>query len=246
MKNYIQNPNQKVVITFDKQTTLARIYENNKVIAKGSATCSPEDEFDLAFGSKLAIERAVESMTLKKVEQKWNVVKRKAKVGDYIRLTTKVYEFDEIGDIHRVHKVNTEGEPGVLIKEHTGCKEWIETHFHGWFNDCWYYADCEFEIVEPVEDGVEIINGERFRKVDRKPKPGDYMKIIESGFPCENKGDVYKISKVEDSRKHYNICVRHGDHPAHMKLFGVNEWYHKDYIWNHWSDNSKFEILEKL
>lgn len=250
MKNYIQNPNQKVVITFDNQTTLARIYDNNKVIAKGVAICSPEDEFDIGFGSKLAIERAIESMTPKKVEQKWVVVNREPKVGDYIRLTKKEYEFDEIGDIHKISTLNEylKGvEVGVLIEEHTKCKEWLKDKlsFMNWPNKEWYYAPGEFEIIEPIGD-VEIINGERFRKVNRKPIPGDYMKIIESSFPCENKGDVYKISKVYNHGNNYNLGVRHGDHPAHMKLFGVNGWYHKDYIWHHWSDHVKFEILEKL
>lgn len=48
---------QKIVITTDGNTTLARLYEDGKVTKTAKAKCSPDDEFDFAVGAKLAFER---------------------------------------------------------------------------------------------------------------------------------------------------------------------------------------------
>lgn len=49
----------KIVITTDGNTTLARLYENNKVIKTATAKCSPEDEFDFNVGAELAFNRLI-------------------------------------------------------------------------------------------------------------------------------------------------------------------------------------------
>ena len=51
---------EKIVITHDGKTTLARLYENNKVVKSAEAKCDPRDEFDFAVGAKLAFERLTE------------------------------------------------------------------------------------------------------------------------------------------------------------------------------------------
>lgn len=47
----------KIVITTDGKTTLARLYEEKKVIKSAEAHCSPDDKFDFSVGAKLAMER---------------------------------------------------------------------------------------------------------------------------------------------------------------------------------------------
>jgi hypothetical protein len=47
----------KILITTDGKTTLARLYEDNKVVKRAEAKCSPDDEFDFLIGAKLAFER---------------------------------------------------------------------------------------------------------------------------------------------------------------------------------------------
>lgn len=47
----------KIVITTDGKNTLARLYENGKVIKTAEAKCSPSDTFDFETGAKLAFER---------------------------------------------------------------------------------------------------------------------------------------------------------------------------------------------
>lgn len=48
---------EKIIITHDGKTTLARLYEGNKVIKSAEAKCSPDDTFDFATGASLAFER---------------------------------------------------------------------------------------------------------------------------------------------------------------------------------------------
>lgn len=49
--------NQKIVITSDGKTTLARLYQNNSVVKTAEAKCSPEDEFDFNLGATIALLR---------------------------------------------------------------------------------------------------------------------------------------------------------------------------------------------
>ena len=49
----------KIVITHDGKTTLARLYEDNKVVKSATAKCSPDDTFDFETGAKLAFERLI-------------------------------------------------------------------------------------------------------------------------------------------------------------------------------------------
>lgn len=51
------NNTMKVVITSDGKTTLARLYDGNKVVQRAEAVCSPDDKFDFSVGAKLAMER---------------------------------------------------------------------------------------------------------------------------------------------------------------------------------------------
>lgn len=48
---------KKIVITTDGKTTLARLYEDSKVVHKAEAKCSPDDAFNFEVGAKLAMER---------------------------------------------------------------------------------------------------------------------------------------------------------------------------------------------
>ena len=48
---------QKIVITTDGVTTLARLYDGKKVVRNAEAKCSPPDTFDLFTGAQLALDR---------------------------------------------------------------------------------------------------------------------------------------------------------------------------------------------
>lgn len=48
---------QKILITTDGKTTLARLYEGGKVIKSAEAKCGPDDTYSFDTGAKLAFER---------------------------------------------------------------------------------------------------------------------------------------------------------------------------------------------
>ena len=51
--------NQRIVITSDGKTTLARLYEGKEVVKSAEANCSPDDEFDFTKGAKIAFEMLI-------------------------------------------------------------------------------------------------------------------------------------------------------------------------------------------
>ena len=54
-------PNTKILITTDGTTTLARLYEGNKVVKSAEAKCAPSDKFDFTTGANLAYDRLMRS-----------------------------------------------------------------------------------------------------------------------------------------------------------------------------------------
>lgn len=85
---------KKIVITTDGVETLARLYENGKVVKKATAKCSPEDEFDFNVGAKYAFERLAEPAAEKK-EEYYNgkVVCVKVNSNPGIYTAGKIYQF---------------------------------------------------------------------------------------------------------------------------------------------------------
>lgn len=59
---------QKIVITTDGVETLARMYEDGKVVKCATAKCAPDDEFDFNEGARIAFERLVQTERAKKLE----------------------------------------------------------------------------------------------------------------------------------------------------------------------------------
>lgn len=120
--------NMKVVITSDGKTTLARLYDGNKVVQKAEAVCSPDDEFDFRFGAKLAMDRLMETPEDKteekpKPETKPAYYTGKAvcvsKESPYYAYTVgKVYEFkDGRVTIDNGNEIPIEREPVKTIDE---------------------------------------------------------------------------------------------------------------------------------
>ena len=77
---------QKIVITTDGKTTLARLYEGKKVIKSAEAHCSPDDKFDFSVGANLAMERLtgkpaviVSTEIPKEITDKLNTIKATGK-----------------------------------------------------------------------------------------------------------------------------------------------------------------------
>ena len=58
----------KIVITTDGKTTLARLYDGKRVVKSAEAKCAPSDTFDFATGAKLAFDRLMRPETLVKAQ----------------------------------------------------------------------------------------------------------------------------------------------------------------------------------
>ena len=101
-------PNSKILITTDGTTTLARLYEGNKVVKSAEAKCAPSDKFDFATGANLAYDRLMGKV---KVEPKpAEPVKEPVKLYcvrdcqiDRCVVKGKIYEQDERGFIRSEH-----------------------------------------------------------------------------------------------------------------------------------------------
>lgn len=87
---------QKIVITVDGSTTLARLYEGKKVVKIAEAKCAPDDKFDFNIGAKLAFERLIS--IVKEVD-------RPAKVGEYVKVLSEDGHVAKKGEILKVIKV---------------------------------------------------------------------------------------------------------------------------------------------
>lgn len=132
--------NEKIVITHDGKTTTATKYcgDGSKVTA--TAKCAPEDEFNFEVGAKLALERLTEKVA---PADEWVVVKRKPRVGDYIRLKTDgMYRWNKPGDILRVDEIGVG--TGTLVKVY-GKNHVRPTDDRDFL---WSYSHEEYEIVE--------------------------------------------------------------------------------------------------
>lgn len=230
MKNYTPNPTQKVVITFDKNQTLARIYEDNKVVAKGIAICSPEDEFDLKLGSELALTRALEAITpmIDPENVKWVKVDRQPVAGDYVRIVRPYHTFDRKGDVIKLCGFD----PYILkVKAKDHANRDRECMIYGG-EYVWYYAPEAVEVVEPVTKPQEWV------KVDRAPRPGDHIRIILKDNKFDEIGDILEVNEANS----VGVKVLISKHPkCENYLYEHGGWW----PFEHWVYlNREFEVVE--
>lgn len=124
--------NKKIVITVDGATTLARLYEGNKVVKTAEAKCNPSDEFNFETGAKLAFERLFAKE------------ERKLKVGDKVRI---------IGNTNH-HGFKT-GEI-VTLKRNMSNGNW-ECYCKDKYRlfDTWFVRGCDMEPVTFDWDAFE-------------------------------------------------------------------------------------------
>lgn len=190
--------NDKIVITTNGKETLARLYEGNKVIKSATAKCSPDDTFNFETGAKIAFDRLVEN----KPVDKWRVVNRPAKVGDYIRLKENSYSFAKKGDIMQVAKagkdwcdVRNEDHPTPYIRE---SRDFL-----------WRYLGEEYEVVEPIdtpEEKPKYYNG----KVVCVEKDGDLF--------------AYTVGKVYEFKNGRVEIDNHICYPYDKRITTLDEW----------------------
>lgn len=85
---------KKIVITTDGKTTLARLYEDKKIVKTAKAKCAPEDEFDFIAGAELAFKRLTQNKLKKPIYYSGKVVCVKVYEGAAYTVG-KIYEFKD-------------------------------------------------------------------------------------------------------------------------------------------------------
>lgn len=136
----------KIVITTDGTETMARLYKGGKVVKSATAKCHPQDSFDAYIGARIAFDRLLERHLAEKLkEQKWRVVNRPVRDGDYIRLVIKAFSFNQVGDILKVSEKCNRG-AYVKQKDHPERKENCQASP----DYAWCYLPEHFVVIEPV------------------------------------------------------------------------------------------------
>lgn len=245
---------KKVVITINQKHVTARIYDDNTMVAKGVATCSPEDKFDFRTGAELAIKRAFESIETKEPTNntEWVKVDRKPVPGDYIRVTYKGYPFGDFGDILKVHRTEF-GFVKILLEDHPKAKEYIKRKICGhWPHDAWVYCEGEYEVVERASKKKEesvTPPTEKFRRITRTPKDGDYVRITNKLYSFDDPDAYLKVNKVYTTSSGFfaGIDVLTKDYPELTKeKIKKTEKVSDEYNWAYSPCISKMEFYEKV
>ena len=174
---------KKIVITTDGTETLARLYEENKLVKTATAKCSPEDTFDFVTGARIAFIHLFE-------ERETEAVKPRIEVGKYYKCVDPILPCK--GIIKVTAKDGTEYSY-VAVDGMEG-----DTAKHR------FYADSLFEsFLTPVDYKPKYYNG---KVVCTHKGADDYTvgKIYEfvNGTVVDDEGDVrYKFCPVSNISK---------------------------------------------
>lgn len=152
-KTWMIHPNEcepvnECIVIYRKDN---EVIAHNKVTdEKAVAKCSPDDTFDFETGAKLAFDRLVNTV---------REVRRKAKVGEYVRVLTEDGHMARAGSIIQVEKVWSDGWVRVICK--SGDRNYETLRFS-------QYVVLENYVPEQKSESNEI-------------KVGDHVKVINTG-----------------------------------------------------------------
>lgn len=210
----------------EKVDTTIVIYRNdNKVVAldkstgeKAEANCNPADEFDFRTGAKLAFNRLMGEDV--KPDNGVREVKRKAKVGEYIKIVdAHPYLISyKNGDIF---KVISTGEPGVVI-EKDGTP--VTSAWHREYVVLEHYkpeekAQEENENEIHVGDMVEVArSGGCYSTYDTWSGLGSYRQNFVKGGFVED-GMVAKVLNIAKHDRLHNFCLALIQNPKTSQVF---------------------------
>lgn len=209
--------NQKIVITSNGKTTLARLYQNNSVVKTAKAKCSPEDIFDFKTGANLAYSRlmGLEHITAEE--------KPSFKEGDRVRITANTNEHNfKIGSVV------------TIISDKADCaNQWRCKGMDNYGRvDCWYVRESDmvkvkgldWEAFKAGKIAVKVTkdNFEKFVAEAKKHK----CTFCDEGFnPFD---DIYHLFYcalfAPNTENELYIMYEHGNLKAQHKLFGLEEF----------------------
>lgn len=187
-------------------TIVEHLIRGNKTIVKlsngkvGVAKCSPEDEFDYYEGLRIATARAYgkeycTALPYEPYESKVKEVDRRAKVGEWIKITDAHASYDcyKTGDILKVYKRSEFNGGGVYCK--------MEKKFTDCNNDNGNILifDKEYVVLENYNPKKKKVEEPKVKEVKRTAEVGEYIKIVnaQQSNKCYDNGDILKVYAFE-------------------------------------------------
>lgn len=141
------NKSKSIHITMHANTVHAILKENDKVIKRTKAVCNESDEFDFEHGARLAFDRL-----FNKVKE----VKRKAEIGERIKIVKCDDRRYENGDIFKIESLNWNG---VCITANNGHTAFVD--------------DDEYVVLENYQPNLKEMTIEEIEQ-----KLGHEIKIV--------------------------------------------------------------------
>ena len=151
-KEYIRTQSQPSAVINGNKTTLninGRSY---------SVTCHEDDVFDAEKGVLLCLAKAhgYSYKDILAMLPKQKEIRRRAKVGEYIKLTTKSFTFNEIGDILRVSRAD-DNCSCVQVKGYDHPRDTLSNP-----NEEWSYTPREYVVLADYKPTYKITINEFF------------------------------------------------------------------------------------
>ena len=185
--------------------TIVIYRKDNKVIAldkstgeKAEAKCNPADEFDFRAGAKLAFSRLMGEDV--KPDNGVREVKRKAKVGEYVKIVdaSPLFNAYKNGDVFKVVSVSRSG---VEIKKD---ETQVTAAWHEEYVVLENYKPEENDSKIHVGDMVEVTrSGGCYSEYNTWSGLGNYRQNFVKGVPVEDG----MVAKVLNIAKHDNPCM---------------------------------------
>lgn len=215
-------------VALEKVDTTIVIYRNdNKVVAldkstgeKAEAKCNPADEFDFRTGAKLAFNRLMGEDV--KPDNGVREVKRKAKVGEYIKIidAKPLLISYENGEIFRVIGI---GNVGCKVKNSVkSCYVWHEEYvvLENYKPEEKVQEQNDNEIH--VGDMVEVArSGGCYSMYDTWSGLGSYRQNFVKGVFVED-GMVTKVLNIAKHDRMHNIRLALIQNPKTSQVFIIN------------------------
>jgi hypothetical protein len=205
-------------------TTIVIYRKDNKVIAldkstgeKAEANCNPADEFDFRTGAKLAFNRLMGEDV--KPDNGVREVKRKAKVGEYIKIVDAMPWMIPYknGDIFKVNCVTTSGCICKKSEENVGLwhREYVVLEHYKPEEK----AQEENENEIHVGDMVEVArSGGCYSTYDTWSGLGSYRQNFVKGGFVED-GMVAKVLNIAKHDRLHNFCLALIQNPKTSQVF---------------------------
>lgn len=208
-------------------TTIVIYRKDNKVIAldkstgeKAEANCNPADEFDFRTGAKLAFNRLMGEDA--KPDNGVREVKRKAKVGEYIKVVCAMpclipYKN---GDIFKVNCVTTSGCICKKSEENVGLwhSEYVVLENYKPEEKVQEQNDSEIHVGDMVE---VTRSGDCYSTYDTWSGLGSYRQNFVNGVSIED-GMVAKVLNIAKHDRLHNFRLALIQNPKTSQVFIIN------------------------